>query len=135
MLTIARHLKDVVDAARPSLMNIPDDRASDHVSPEKWSFKQILGHLLDSAANNHQRIVRMQESPDIGKFTYSQQHWVSAQHYQTEPWSGLVEFWHLYNSHLAHVIAHVDPAALEATYGVRPLAAMPITACSRPRRP
>ncbi len=113
MITIARQLKEVVDAAKPSLLAIPEDRASEKPHADKWSFKQILGHLVDSAANNHQRFVRMQESPDIGKFSYTQQHWVNVQAYQSEPWEKLVEFWHLYNLHLAHVIAHVDSGSLD----------------------
>jgi hypothetical protein len=54
----------------------------------------------------------MQELPDIGSFTYAQQHWVSSQHYQSEPWQPMVEFWYLYNAHLAHMIANVDPTTL-----------------------
>jgi hypothetical protein len=69
--------------------------------------------MIDSASNNHQRIVRMQETGNIGTFTYSQQHWVTSQHYQEEPWCDMVECWYRLNAHLAHIIAHVDPGSLE----------------------
>ena len=69
--------------------------------------------MIDSAANNHQRIVRMQEVVDIGVFRYAQQHWVDVQGYHAEPWQDLVEFWYQYNAHLAHMIRRIDPASLE----------------------
>ena len=112
MIDASRALRQTAETARTSLLSIGDERASDKPDPGKWSFKEILGHLVDSAANNHQRIVRMQERPDIGTFTYSQQHWVSSQHYHDRPWAELVELWYQLNRHLAHVIAHVDPASL-----------------------
>ena len=112
MMSTAKQLKELVETARPRLLSITEIRAAEKSYTDKWSIKEILGHLVDSATNNHQRIVRMQEMPNIGKLTYTQLHWVKTQHYQTEPWKHLVEFWFLYNMHLAHVIAHVDPASL-----------------------
>ena len=113
MTTVARHLRDVIEGARPSLEAITERQAAEQAVPDKWSLKQILGHLIDSAANNHQRIVRMQERDDIGRFSYAQGHWVAAQHYQEEPWQFIVQFWYAYNTHLVHVIEHVDPACLD----------------------
>jgi len=114
-MTIAQDLNRLIDDTKPRLAAIPEARAAAKPHPDKWSLKEILGHLLDSASNNRQRIVRMQEAPDIGTFTYEQEHWVSAQHYQSEPWPALVEFWYLYNAHIAHMMTHVDPAALAHT--------------------
>ena len=112
MTSSAQTLKSLIDSARPRLLSIAESSAGAKPYPDKWSLKEILGHLLDSASNNRQRIVRMQEKPDIGAFVYSQQHWVNVQHYQSEPWQSLVEFWYLYNAHIAHVVAHIDPSAL-----------------------
>ena len=112
MIAISQNLRMIIDSARPRLLSIMEARASEKPYAEKWSIKEILGHLIDSAANNHQRIVRMQETPNIGTFEYSQQHWVNSQHYQTEAWQDLVEFWFRYNAHIAHAIAHVDPGSL-----------------------
>ena len=112
---IARRLADEVEAAHARLKSISEQRASEKPSPEKWAFKEILGHLIDSASNNHQRIVRMQEIRDIGTFRYSQEHWVNAQKYRLEPWANLVELWYHYNNHLAHIISRVEPSALSNT--------------------
>lgn len=113
MKTVSQQLKDMVDSARPRLLAISEARASEKPVPDKWALKEILGHLIDSASNNHQRIVRMQEVANLGTFTYSQQHWVNSQHYFEERWEDIVEFWYLYNTHLSHVIAHVAPGSLE----------------------
>jgi hypothetical protein len=112
MNDIAQSLRESADSAYPNLLAIPEARASEKPYPRAWSIKEILGHCVDSAANNHQRIVRMQETPDIGRFTYTQGHWVDAQRYNAEPWRDLVDFWYHYNLHLAHIIANVDPASL-----------------------
>ena len=73
--------------------------------PHKWSKKEILGHLIDSAANNHQRFIRTQfETPVI---FYEQDLWVSIQNYQSESPELLIFLWEAYNRHLAHVIEQV----------------------------
>ena len=105
----------LVEETRPRFAAISEADASAKPYPEKWSLKEILGHLVDSAVNNHQRFVRMQERADIGTFGYAQQHWVSSQHYQQRPWTDLVELWYQVNRHLVHVVAHIDPAALGHT--------------------
>ncbi len=115
MEEISRQLTSFIDESRSALLSISEARASEKPFPEKWSIKEILGHLMDSAANNLQRIVRMQEKSDIGAFGYSQEHWVRSQQYQGRPWVDLVELWHRYNAHLAHVIGRVDPASISHT--------------------
>jgi hypothetical protein len=73
--------------------------------PGEWSAKEILGHLIDSAANNHQRFVRAQFTDDLMFPGYDQEKWVQAQRYDQAPWQELIELWHAYNRHLLHVIA------------------------------
>ena len=90
MIEISRQLKEVINSARPRLLSIAEARATEKPYADKWSIKEVLGHLIDSAANNHQRIVRMQESENIGPFSYAQQHWVLAQRYQVESWPDIV---------------------------------------------
>jgi hypothetical protein len=113
MQSIADQLSEAVRLAKPRLLSISDARASEKRYADKWSLKEILGHLVDSAANNHQRIVRMQEIRDIGVFKYTQQHWVDSQKYQSQGWKAIVELWFHYNLHLAHIIGEVDPRTLE----------------------
>jgi hypothetical protein len=74
MRSVADQLSETVRAAKPRLLAISEARASEKRYADKWSLKEILGHLVDSAANNHQRIVRMQELRNIGVFTYTHEH-------------------------------------------------------------
>jgi len=60
-----------------------------------WSVKEILGHLVDLAANNHQRFVRAQQAHGPAFLPYGQDAWVSVQEYQAQPRSDLLSFWHL----------------------------------------
>jgi hypothetical protein len=113
MKDTAMRLMDTVGSVHPRLVSIAEQEASWKPYAAKWSRKEILGHLIDSAANNHQRIVRMQEVSDLGTFRYAQDYWVKTQQYQAESWPDLVELWFRYNRHLVHIIAHIAPAALD----------------------
>lgn len=77
----------------------------------KWTRKEFLGHLLDSALNNHQRFVRLQQG-DLADFPgYEQEFWVEAGAYRGCDWNELVSLWHLFNRQLAGVIGHIPPGA------------------------
>ena len=82
-------------------------------TPDVWSVKEIVGHLIDSAANNHQRFVRAQHVPRFEFPGYEQNLWMRSQDYQSCSWRELVDFWVLYNRHLAHVVRRVPAAALD----------------------
>ena len=84
-----------------------DATAAVKPSPEKWSPKEELGHLLDSAANNHQRIVRtlLEDQPVMPG--YEQQRWVQAHVYQKRDWRELIDTWVALNRQLLVVAARV----------------------------
>ncbi len=100
-------LRAVIAAALPKLLAIPDARAAAAPARGKWSAKQVIGHLIDSASNNHQRFVRAQFSDDLVFPGYAQDAWVSAQKYQTADWLDLIVLWRHFNLHLARVMAAV----------------------------
>ena len=97
-------LREAVMTATPRLRAIPEELASVRSAPGKWSAKEVLGHLIDSASNNHQRFVRAQFADDLVCAGYDQDAWVAAQHYQEAAWSELVSLWASLNLHLARVI-------------------------------
>jgi hypothetical protein len=105
-------LASVVERALSHLSAISDDAASKKPAPDKWSKKEILGHLIDSAANNHQRFVRLQLQPEISLPGYDQDNWVRLNRYQQAPWSEIIILWSAYNRHLATVIESLDEATL-----------------------
>ncbi|HYP00272.1 MAG TPA: DinB family protein [Pyrinomonadaceae bacterium] len=77
-----------------------------------WTPKEIVGHLIDSAANNHARFVRAQFTDDLVFDGYEQEQWVQAQRYNEESWPLLVALWKNYNLHLLHVMAAAPEATL-----------------------
>jgi hypothetical protein len=82
-------------------------------APGKWSRKQVLGHLVDSAANNHQRFVRLQLTSRIDLPGYDQDAWVRVQRYQDRPWLEIIQLWQTYNAQLAALIRTVDANSLK----------------------
>jgi hypothetical protein len=109
---VAADLLSVVEAASESLRRIDDQEASLRSGPGQWSKKEILGHLIDSAVNNHHRFVRAQQVEELTFPHYEQEHWVSSQGYAERPWLELVDLWRLYNRHLAHVISLIPEERL-----------------------
>jgi hypothetical protein len=105
---LAEDLLAAVAGALPRLWAISDEAASAPRAGGKWSAKQILGHLIDSAANNHQRFVRLQLEESIALPGYEQDGWVSVQHYNQRSWVDLLTLWQTLNLHLAHVVLHSD---------------------------
>lgn len=105
-------LSSVVAGALPHLSAISEAAAAHKPNPNKWSKKEILGHLIDSAANNHQRLVRLQLQPELTLPGYDQDNWVRLNGYQQKPWNDIVSLWSAYNRHLATVIESLDDTAL-----------------------
>lgn len=94
------------------LSAMKEQDVSEPLSPGKWNKKEILGHLIDSASNNHERFVRAQLSDKLEFAPYDQAEWVRVQGYGDESWRLLVDLWCAYNIHLAHVIASMSPERL-----------------------
>lgn len=106
-MSAEHELATTVRQHAPMLLTFGEPDVSRYPSPGKWSAKQIIGHLIDSAANNHRRFVIAQFTNDLVFKGYDQEAWVSAQRYQDESWPDLVALWQCYNLHLAHLIASI----------------------------
>ena len=112
-------MRDFLDEFRSTLasesvrlMAIPDEKASRRPSPGKWSPKEIIGHLIDSASNNHGRFVRAQLEDDMVFPGYDQDAWVALQHYNERPWMELLSLWRAYNAHIANLVEGISPERL-----------------------
>ena len=116
MQELAKQLLSLVEQCVPLLLAIAPKDASHRSAPGKWSKQEILGHLIDSAGNNQQKLVRLLIANGPIEFVgYAQDDWVAAQHYQTADLRRLVDLWRVSNEHLAWIIAHADPARLGST--------------------
>ena len=104
--------KQTIDASAARLGKISETEAAQPRAEDHWSSKQIIGHLIDSAANNHARFVLGQLKDDLIFPGYDQNGWVETNHYQDASWSHLVDLWRAYNLHLHHLMSHADSARL-----------------------
>jgi hypothetical protein len=79
-----------------------------------WTSKEILGHLIDSALNNHQRFVRASLDGVYAGPSYEQKGWVAMHGYQSMAWSVLLEHWRWQNELLSKVVERIPEDRLEA---------------------
>jgi hypothetical protein len=110
---IANGIRKTVEDFNNRFENLDETKASQKSRPDKWSCKEILGHLIDSASNNHQRFVRAQYLKTVSLPDYAQMEWVNIQQYNLLTWKELLLFWKSYNLHLAHIIGHMPAGCLQ----------------------
>lgn len=108
----------LIDFWSPKLLELPLSIISDRRNNQNRTIRQILGHLVDSAVNNHHRIVRLQYNDNLEFPDYRQDNdrWIAIQNYQDEDWVQLVSFWKLYNLHMVHIIKFVKEDYLNHTW-------------------
>jgi hypothetical protein len=114
LLQVADSIEQGVNAAVDRWCNLPEQTLRFRPSEDAWSIKEIVGHLIDSSANNHQRFVRLQLVKQLSFPDYGQDNirWVRIQNYQDRKWEELLGLWRHYNNQLADIIRSVDPSCL-----------------------
>ncbi|MFN8302084.1 MAG: DinB family protein [Saprospiraceae bacterium] len=112
MKELAQTIENEVDATAVRLHGLPESFVGSRPASGKWSPKEVLGHLVDSAHNNIRRLVcgQYQNRPHI---VYHQDEWVAVQHYQLYQWPDLIVLWLSLNRHFAHILAHLPEADAE----------------------
>jgi hypothetical protein len=102
----------------PSILTqISEEKMSEKPSPNKWSKKEIIGHLIDSATNNHQRFVRGQFEA-IPEIRYDQNRWNEYNFYQQIDCKQLISFWTIYNRQLVEIIKRIPSENLKKQINV-----------------
>jgi hypothetical protein len=104
-------LRAAIASASRRLAAISDAEAAKPPAPGKWSPKQIIGHLIDSASNNHQRFVRANFTEDLIFPGYDQEQWVALGQYADAPWESLLSLWREFNLQIARVM-EATPASV-----------------------
>jgi hypothetical protein len=99
----AERLRRDVEDATPRLLALGGVSAA-RPANGGWSTREIIGHLVDSASNNHQRFVRARVQDNLVFPGYEQDLWVQAGAYQDAPWRDLVELWRTLNLQIARVM-------------------------------
>ena len=116
MPAYAAELRRLVNQYSVSLGMLDNPTVHHRPAPGKWSIAEIIGHLVDSASNNHQRFVRGRWQDDLVFSGYDQDLWVSAQRYQDAEWQSLILLWQTFNLHIAHVMEHTPAEVRQKQY-------------------
>jgi hypothetical protein len=113
-------LKKVVDRLQEHISTIPskflkypEGELRRKPAPDKWSKKELLGHLIDSATNNHHRFIKIQFMPEpLFVEGYAQDDWVRIQNYNEMETQHLINFWKLYNEHILLIMQNTPEEKL-----------------------
>ncbi|MFC1563424.1 hypothetical protein ACFL6G_00750 [candidate division KSB1 bacterium] len=108
-------LYKIVDKSIKILKGLDVSGSNSKISPGKWMTQEIIGHLIDSAANNRQRFVILQYDPEQSFIRYDQDKWVDIQDYRNADWDTLIDFWVLYNRLIAGIISKIPEETLKMT--------------------
>jgi len=109
--TCMTQLIHILDTGPAKLRAFSEEEFSRIPSPDKWSKKQIIGHLIDSATNNHHRFVRGQfhDKPTI---LYEQELWNQHSYYQDMSQEHIISFWEKYNRHIVQLVQRIPKELL-----------------------
>lgn len=110
-------LKEIIETIPLILNNFSEETFNKKENLNKWSKKEILGHLIDSATNNHQRFVRGQFE-DNPKITYDQNNWNKYNFYPEINSKQLIDFWKIYNIQLVEIMNKIEVKNLQKTIDV-----------------
>ena len=120
-------INEVMDREIPMLLSLTEEQVSVKRNRQNRTAKMLVGHLIDSASNNHQRMVRLQyasrcshsmPNTEMGMlvfpdYTQDNDLWIALQDYQHEDWHTLVMLLKYYNEHICHLIRSVDETKLD----------------------
>lgn len=116
----ASGIEEVIDTWRDKFLDIDPKVAHSKPSADRWSISEVIGHLIDSACNNHQRFVRAQSCSEFEFPKYEQNDWVLAANYRACDWESLVQLWYHYNRQLAVLIRNIPHFSLETSCTITP---------------
>ena len=113
MTEIARKFRADLDEVHRALVSLPEALSDVPWRAGGWTRKQIVGHLLDSAANNRQRFVRASTEASYVGPQYAQDSWVAAHGYSEQTWATLLGWWETEHEILISVVDRIPEDRLE----------------------
>jgi hypothetical protein len=114
MTALATSFRSGLEEIRSALHSIPAERANERWRADGWTRKEVVGHMLDSAANNRQRFVRAAIHGHYEGPTYAQHDWVRAHGYAEQSWETLLRWWDVEHEILASAVDRIQENRLEA---------------------
>lgn len=96
-----------------SLMEESGPLSAARVRPDAWTLGEMVGHLIDSASNNHQRFIRLQLIPVLRLPGYDEEEWKQVSRVESYDYPALVSLWKAFNDYLLHLIRNMGGASLD----------------------
>jgi hypothetical protein len=124
---LAQEFRAHIIGVRSRLDRVSEETSRRPVRPGGWSKKEVLGHLIDSALNNHQRFVRASLDGAYTGPSYFQDGWVNAHGYGELSWTALLDHWWEQNDLLARVVERIPESRLEAECCIGDDAVVPLS--------
>jgi hypothetical protein len=82
------------------------------LTEDKWTLKEMVAHLIDSASNNHQRFIRLQLEQKIKFPAYEAEEWKNITKIKDYDFMELINLWKLYNQYLLYIIKNIEDKSL-----------------------
>lgn len=118
MENVSKELDNIIELFKNDYLNLDETLTEIRVSDDKWTLKEIVGHLIDSASNNHQRFVRLKLSCEIEFPDYNNIEWLQSQNHNNMRFSELLLLFFYYNKLIVNVILNIDDKSLNNRWNV-----------------
>lgn len=111
-------IRKIVDEWELKLLLLPENIITERWNHQNRTIKELLGHLVDSASNNHQRMIRLQYNDNLvfPDYTQDNDRWIAIQDYQHAGWENLIQLWKSFNLHIIHLIKSIDSSKLNNSW-------------------
>jgi hypothetical protein len=114
---IAARLRETIEEGAALFDGVSEDITARRPAPGKWSVREIVGHLIDSACNNQRRFIINQDAEVLTVDPYDQHAWVSRSRYAETPMAVLLPTWRAYNHQIARIVEHIPDEVLTRPRG------------------
>ncbi|HTE33965.1 MAG TPA: DinB family protein [Chryseolinea sp.] len=109
LTSAATELRQIVENYQKAFTTITEAELSAKPRPEKWSRKEVIGHLIDSAQNNLRRFICGQYEESPPHIIYAQDFWVEAAQYNRMEALEIIHLWKLINERICAVLEKMPP--------------------------
>lgn len=104
MENVCKELDNIIELFKKDYLNLDESLTEVRISDDKWTLKEIIGHLIDSASNNHQRFVRLKLSSEIEFPDYNNIEWLQSQNHNNMRFSDLLLLFYYYNKLIVNIL-------------------------------
>lgn len=118
MTNITKELEEIIEIYRNDFSDLDEQITSFRIDQDKWTLKEIVGHLIDSASNNHQRFIRFQLSEELEFPDYKNNEWLRIQNHQNMKFLDLLLLFYYYNKLIINIVLNIDDRCLNNRWNI-----------------